>query len=188
MLVEYTYVNPAPPHAENLADHHSFHFIAPYIEGVSCHDIQDIHKVFFDVDPVPLPVFAPPRTVSRQKCVRANVNGTITSGAAVVYDFGSADTDLTIDLIVPYVSLETKGWLQGLYRKVTPVWYYHAHLNQFTKCCWQSLQFNAFSGTPGDIYSCNISLLALGSQITYREPGPAEVTKNTDHSLTHVIP
>jgi hypothetical protein len=188
MLVEYTYTNPDPPYDSWLADHHSFHFIAPWQEGVDCHDIQDMYKVFFDTDPVPVPVFAPPRTTNRQKCVRANLNGVITSGAAVVYDFGSADTDLTIDLIVPFVSLETKNWLQGLYRKIAPVWYYTSHSNQFTLCGWQSLNFVAYQGTPGNVFSCNVSLLALGSQITYREPGPAEVTQHTDHSLSHVIP
>jgi hypothetical protein len=143
--------------------HHSGHFIAPV------GDTSEDAKIYFDVDPVTLPVYTPPRSVTRVKCTRANVGGTITSGASVVYDFGSSPTDATIEIILPFATLTTKNRLEALYSVVAPVWYYNSHSNTYVKCCWNDLKFNAYSGIAYELFSCSVSLMALGSQVATRD-------------------
>jgi hypothetical protein len=143
-----------------IAGYHSSSYIGP-IGG------DELTHVYFDVDPIPLPSFDPPRIISRVKCTRANTPTGIQSGAAVVYDFGAADTDTTIDLTIPFCYPATLIKLRTLYANIAPVWFFDFHGNYYVKCAWSSLKTNVYQGTK-DVSSLQIQLIALGSRLTSR--------------------
>jgi hypothetical protein len=144
--------------------------------------------VYPDTDPLPIPSLDPGRSVTKTKCSRSvtdvgtNTSGVlefkVKSGYPVIYDFGAMETDIVLDINIPFVYKATRDALRQIcsmsatanssYPGAGCIWWYHYIDNKDFLCAVDSMEFPVYQGTT-DVFSCKAKLLPIREPWSYNK-------------------
>lgn len=122
----------------------------------SLHYISDVggaNKVYFDMDPTPIPQPQNDRSVATLKCLR----GSSAAGTVRTIDTGAGSGSRTLTVLVPYAELSTIDSLQSKYDAVAQVVYYEADNGITYTCAWDGGNSFIITAIPG-LLQCEITL------------------------------
>ena len=126
---------------------------------------DSLTTVFFDLDPNPVPFFAPQRIGSQEVTLATLASpGVIGPGQAVDFDMGSDPSTDVLEVHLVKVTQATFNSLLGLYRTVKNVFYTPNNFVNYWQVQWQfgnrGFDLKFIKGTPyyeGDLRFFNVA-------------------------------